>query len=229
MRLARRGQPSYAVDIMAKLKVVIIPVTPFRQNCSLVFNEETKRGAIVDPGGDVPAILDAIKQSGVAVEKILLTHGHIDHAGGAAELREALGVAIEGPHPDDKFLLNDLPKSGAKYGMADARVVVPDRWLGDGDEVSVAGLKFAVLHAPGHSPGSVVLFNTENRFALMGDVLFQGSVGRTDFPYGSEKTLLASIRDKVLPLGDDVVFLPGHGSASQIGVERKTNPFIQKL
>lgn len=229
MRLARRGQPSYAVDIMAKLKVVIIPVTPFRQNCSLVFNEETKRGAIVDPGGDVPAILDAIKQSGVAVEKILLTHGHIDHAGGAAELREALGVAIEGPHPDDKFLLNDLPKSGAKYGMADARVVVPDRWLGDGDEVSVAGLKFAVLHAPGHSPGSVVLFNTENRFALMGDVLFQGSVGRTDFPYGSETTLLASIRDKVLPLGDDVVFLPGHGSASQIGVERKTNPFIQKL
>ena len=229
MRLARRGQPSYAVDIMAKLKVVIIPVTPFRQNCSLVFNEETKRGAIVDPGGDVPAILDAIKQSGVAVEKILLTHGHIDHAGGAAELREALGVAIEGPHLDDKFLLNDLPKSGAKYGMADARVVVPDRWLGDGDEVSVAGLKFAVLHAPGHSPGSVVLFNTENRFALMGDVLFQGSVGRTDFPYGSEKTLLASIRDKVLPLGDDVVFLPGHGSASQIVVERKTNPFIQKL
>ncbi len=229
MRLARRGQPSYAVDIMAKLKVVIIPVTPFRQNCSLVFNEETKRGAIVDPGGDVPAILDAIKQSGVAVEKILLTHGHIDHAGGAAELREALGVAIEGPHPDDKFLLNDLPKSGAKYGMADARVVVPDRWLGDGDEVSVAGLKFEVLHAPGHSPGSVVLFNAENRFALMGDVLFQGSVGRTDFPYGSETTLLASIRDKVLPLGDDVVFLPGHGSASQIGVERKTNPFIQKL
>jgi hydroxyacylglutathione hydrolase len=229
LRLARRGQPSYAVDIMAKLKVVIIPVTPFRQNCSLVFNEETKSGAIVDPGGDVPAILDAIKQSGVAVEKILLTHGHIDHAGGAAELREALGVAIEGPHLDDKFLLNDLPKSGAKYGMADARVVVPDRWLGDGDEVSVAGLKFEVLHAPGHSPGSVVLFNTENRFALMGDVLFQGSVGRTDFPYGSEKTLLASIRDKVLPLGDDVVFLPGHGSASQIGVERKTNPFIQKL
>jgi hydroxyacylglutathione hydrolase len=214
---------------MAKLKVVIIPVTPFRQNCSLVFNEETKSGAIVDPGGDVPAILDAIKQSGVAVEKILLTHGHIDHAGGAAELREALGVAIEGPHLDDKFLLNDLPKSGAKYGMADARVVVPDRWLGDGDEVSVAGLKFEVLHAPGHSPGSVVLFNKENRFALMGDVLFQGSVGRTDFPYGSEKTLLASIRDKVLPLGDDVVFLPGHGSASQIGVERKTNPFIQKL
>jgi hydroxyacylglutathione hydrolase len=214
---------------MAKLKVLIIPVTPFQQNCSLVFNEETKRGAIVDPGGDVPAILKAIEQAGVAIEKILLTHGHIDHAGGAAALREALGVKIEGPHRDDLFLLDDLPKSGAKYGMAEARVVEPDRWLEEGDEVTVADLKFAILHAPGHSPGSVVFFNDENRFALMGDVLFQGSVGRTDFPYGSGETLLASIRDKVLPLGDDVVFLPGHGSASQIGVERKTNPHIQRL
>jgi hydroxyacylglutathione hydrolase len=229
LRLARGKQPSYAVDIMAKLKVLIIPVTPFQQNCALVFNEETRQGAVVDPGGDVPEILKAIAQSGVKIEKILLTHGHIDHAGGAAELREKLGVPIEGPHKDDLFLLNDLPKSGAKYGMADARVVEPDRWLEDGDEVTVAGLKFAIYHAPGHSPGSVVFFNDENRFALMGDVLFQGSVGRTDFPYGSEKTLLASIRDKVLPLGDDVMFLPGHGSASQIGVERKTNPFIQKL
>ena len=229
LRLARCEQPSYAVDIMAKLKVLIIPVTPFGQNCSLVFNEETKRGAVVDPGGDVPEVLKAIEQSGVKIEKILLTHGHIDHAGGAAELRDALGVKIEGPHKDDQFLLNDLPKSGAKYGMVNARVVEPDRWLEDGDEVTVAGLKFAIFHAPGHSPGSVVFFNDENRFALMGDVLFQGSVGRTDFPYGSEKTLLNSIRDKILPLGDDVVFLPGHGSASQIGVERKTNPYIKEL
>ena len=229
LRLARCEQPSYAVDIMAKLKVLIIPVTPFGQNCSLVFNEEIKQGAVVDPGGDVPEILKAIEQSGVVIEKILLTHGHIDHAGGAAELRDALGVKIEGPHKDDQFLLNDLPKSGAKYGMVNARVVEPDRWLEDGDEVTVAGLKFAIFHAPGHSPGSVVFFNDENRFALMGDVLFQGSVGRTDFPYGSEKTLLASIRDKILPLGDDVVFLPGHGSASQIGVERKTNPYIKEL
>ena len=212
---------------MAKLKVLIIPVTPFQQNCSLVFDEETKRGAIVDPGGDVPAILTAITQAGVTIEKILLTHGHIDHAGGAAELRDALGVKIEGPHLDDLFLLNDLPKSGAKYGMADVRSVVPDRWLNDGDEVTVAGLKFSILHAPGHSPGSVVFFDGDNRFALMGDVLFQGSVGRTDFPYGSEATLLKSIREKVLPLGDDVVFLPGHGSASRIGIERETNPFIQ--
>lgn len=214
---------------MAKLKVLIIPVTPFQQNCSLVFDEESKRGAIVDPGGDVPNILKAIEQSNVTVEKMLLTHGHIDHAGGAAELRDALGVQIEGPHTDDLFLLNDLPKSGAKYGMVDARSVVPDRWLQDGDEVTFADLKFSILHAPGHSPGSIVFFNDANRFALMGDVLFQGSVGRTDFPYGSHDTLMKSIREKVLPLGDDISFLPGHGRASQIGVERKTNPFIQGL
>ncbi len=215
--------------IMAKLKILIIPVTPFQQNCSLVFDEGAKRGAVVDPGGDVPAILNAIKQAGVSIEKILLTHGHIDHAGGAAELRDALGVLIEGPHIDDQFLMDDLPKSGAKYGMSDARIVTSDRYLGDGDEVVVAGLKFSVSHAPGHSPGSVIFFNDENRFALMGDVLFQGSVGRTDFPYGSEKTLLSSIKSKVLPLGDDVVFLPGHGSASSIGAERKSNPYIQGL
>jgi hydroxyacylglutathione hydrolase len=214
---------------MAKLKVLIIPVTPFQQNCSLVFNGESKRGAIVDPGGDVPNILKAIEQSDVTIEMILLTHGHIDHAGGAAELRDALGVQIEGPHKDDLFLLKDLPMSGAKFGMADSRSVVPDRWLNDGDEVEVAGLKFQILHAPGHSPGSVVFFNDENRFALMGDVLFQGSVGRTDFPYGSHDTLMKSIKEKVLPLGDNVSFLPGHGRASQIGVERKTNPFIQGL
>ena len=214
---------------MAKLKVLIVPVTPFQQNCSLVFDEGTKRGAIVDPGGDVPNILKAVEQSNVKIEKILLTHGHIDHAGGAAELRDTLGVQIEGPHVDDLFLLKDLPKSGAKYGMVDARSVVPDRWLKDGDEAIVAGLKFSILHAPGHSPGSVILFNDENRFALMGDVLFQGSVGRTDFPYGSHETLMKSIKEKVLPLGDDVMFLPGHGPASQIGTERKTNPFIQGL
>ncbi len=214
---------------MAKLKVLIIPVTPFQQNCSLVFDEASKRGAIVDPGGDVPNILKAIEQSGVKIEKILLTHGHIDHAGGASELRDALGVQIEGPHRDDLFLLKDLPTNGAKFGMADSRSVVPDRWLDDGDEVDVADLKFSVLHAPGHSPGSVVFFNDANRFALMGDVLFQGSVGRTDFPYGSHETLMTSIKEKVLPLGDDVAFLPGHGRASQIGIERKTNPFIQGL
>lgn len=211
---------------MTKLQAFIIPVTPFQQNCSLVFDQEARRGAIVDPGGDVPRILEAIGTSGVTIEKILLTHGHIDHAGGAAELREALGVAIEGPHPEDQFLLDSLPQSGAQYGMADARAVTPDRWLKEGDTVTVGSLSFAVSEAPGHTPGSVVLFNAENRFALMGDVLFKGSVGRTDLPRGDHATLLRSIRDKVLPLGDDVVFLPGHGSPGTIGEERQTNPFL---
>jgi len=212
---------------MAKLKVFIIPVTPFQQNCSLVFDEDAKRGVIVDPGGDVPAILDAIKQSGIAIEKILLTHGHIDHAGGAAELRDALGTTIEGPHREDKFLLDGLPENGARYGMMGVRPVEPDRWLAEGDTVTVAGLSFDVIEAPGHTPGSVVFFNAENRFALMGDVLFQGSVGRTDLPRGSHETLIRSIREKILPLGDDVAFLPGHGPASRIGDERRNNPFLQ--
>jgi glyoxylase-like metal-dependent hydrolase (beta-lactamase superfamily II) len=213
---------------MAKLKALIIPVTPFQQNCSLIFDEEAKRGAVVDPGGDVPLILEAIKQSGIAIEKILLTHGHIDHAGGAAELREALATTIEGPNREDKFLLDALPESGAKFGMLGVRAVEPDRWLEEGDTVTVSGLNFSVLEAPGHTPGSVVFFNNENRFALMGDVLFQGSVGRTDLPRGSHETLLRSIREKILPLGDDVAFLPGHGPASRIGEERRTNPFLQE-
>lgn len=211
---------------MTKLQAMIIPVTPFQQNCALVFDDDTKVGAIVDPGGDVPRILDAIKQSGVNVEKILLTHGHIDHAGGAAELREALGVKIEGPHPEDTFLLETLAEVGREYGMTDARPVTPDRWLEEGDTVTVGGLTFAVYEAPGHTPGSVMFFNDENRFALMGDVLFQGSIGRTDFPRGDHETLLRSIREKIFPLGDDVVFLPGHGGPSTVGRERETNPFL---
>ena len=213
---------------MTKLQAIIIPVTPFQQNCSLVFVQDTMLGAIVDPGGDVAKIVEAIKQSGVSIEKILLTHGHIDHAGGAAELREALGVKIEGPHTEDQFLLDTLPQSGAQYGMIEARTVTPDRWLKEGDQVTVGGLNFAIYEAPGHTPGSVVFFNAENRFALVGDVLFQGSVGRTDVPRVSHETLMRSIRDKLLPLGDDVVFLPGHGSPGQIGEERRSNPFLNE-
>lgn len=209
-------------------RVAVIPVTGFQQNCSLVYDNVSKRGAVVDPGGDVDMIMEAIGKMGLAIEKILLTHGHIDHAGGAAELRERLGVKIEGPHEGDKFLLDSLPQSGARYGMLTAREVTPDRWLTDGDDVEVAGFRFAIIHAPGHSPGSVVFFNAANRFALMGDVLFQGSIGRTDLPGGSHETLLESIEKKVLPLGDDVVFLPGHGSASSIGDERQGNPFLRR-
>ena len=207
---------------------MIIPVTPFQQNCSLVFDAEQKVGAIVDPGGDVPRILEAIAKSGVTIEKIILTHGHIDHAGGAADLRDALKVEIVGPHPEDTFLLETLAEVGRGYGMADARDVTPDRWLKEGDTVKVGGVEFDVYEAPGHTPGSVVLFNDENRFALVGDVLFQGSVGRTDFPRGDHETLIRSIKDKLYPLGDDVVFLPGHGSPSSIGEERKSNPFLNE-
>lgn len=212
---------------MAKLKVLVVPVTPFQQNCSIVFDEAVKVGAVVDPGGDIPAIREAIGQSGARIEKILLTHGHLDHAGGAAELAETLGVGIEGPHVDDLFLLENLAESGARYGIMGMRPVAPGRWLGDGDTVQVGGLTFSVYHAPGHSPGSVVYYDAANRFALMGDVLFQGSIGRTDLPRADHATLLRSIREKILPLGDDVVFLPGHGPASRIGVERQSNPFLQ--
>lgn len=212
---------------MAKLKIIIIPVTGFQQNCSLVIDEDTQQAAVVDPGGDLDRVVEAITQAGVNIEKILLTHGHIDHAGGAAELAEKLGVKIEGPHINDKPWLDNLPKRGVDFGIMGARAVTPDRWLKDGDSVGVGGLVFSIIEAPGHSPGSVVFFNAEHKFALMGDVLFQNSVGRTDMPGGNHETLIASIKEKILPLGDDVVFLPGHGVASRIGDERLTNPFIR--
>jgi hydroxyacylglutathione hydrolase len=211
---------------MTDFRLAIVPVTGFRQNCSILYHETSKRAAVVDPGGDVTAILDAIKQLGVTVEKILITHGHIDHAGGAAELREKLGVTIEGPHKADDFLLQDLPATGANYGQLDARVVTPDRWLADGDVVEAAGFTFRVIEAPGHSPGSVVFFNEAQRFAFMGDVLFKNSIGRTDLRQSNHDHLMRSIREKILPLGDDVVFLPGHGEASRIGDERINNPFL---
>lgn len=208
------------------LKAAIVPVTPFQQNCTLLWDPVTMKGAVVDPGGDLDRIEAAIAEVGMQPEKILLTHGHIDHAGGAAELRERLGgIPIEGPHANERPLLDALEQQGQAYGM-EARAVTPDRWLADGDTVSVAGHPFEVLHCPGHSPGSVVLFNRAQRFALMGDVLFQGSIGRTDLPLGSHESLMHAIRTKVLPLGDDVAFICGHGPTSTIGQERRTNPFI---
>jgi hydroxyacylglutathione hydrolase len=205
---------------------LIIPVTLFEQNCTLFWCLNTKKAVVIDPGGDVPKILAAIKQSDVTVEKIWLTHGHIDHVGGADKLREELKVPIEGPHIADKFLLDNVVNSGARFGMSGVRNFTPDRWLDEGDQVSIGDLTFDILHCPGHSPGSVVFFQKEMRFAHVGDVLFNGSVGRSDIPGGNHDTLIKSIKDKLLPLGDDVGFFCGHGARSTIGHERMTNPFL---
>jgi glyoxylase-like metal-dependent hydrolase (beta-lactamase superfamily II) len=213
-------------ETKAKAGAVIIPVTLFEQNCTLIWCEATRKAVVIDPGGDVDKIQAAIRQSNVTVEKIWLTHGHIDHVGGAAELRDALGVEIIGPHIDDKFLLDNVVMSGMRFGMTGVRDVAPDRWLEEGDQVGVGELTFDILHCPGHSPGSVVFFSKDMRFALVGDVLFSGSVGRSDIPGGDHDTLIRSIKDKLLPLGDDVGFICGHGPGSSIGHERMTNPFL---
>lgn len=211
---------------MAKAQATIIPVTPFEQNCTLLWCDATKRAVVIDPGGDLDQINEAIAKAGVTVERIWLTHGHIDHAAGAADLKDALGVPVEGPHKADAFLLAHLPETGRQYGIP-ARAITPDRWLDEGDETSVGELRFDVLHCPGHSPGSVVFVNRDQRFAIVGDVLFAGSVGRTDLPGGDHASLLRSIKEKLLPLGDDVAFICGHGPASTIGRQRTTNPFLR--
>ena len=212
---------------MQALKVTIVPVTGFEQNCSIVACTATNQAAIVDPGGDVARIRDAVTQLKVTPEKIWLTHGHIDYAGGAAELAEALSIPIEGPDERDAFLLANLAAQGQKFGIMDSRNVTPTRWLVEGETVSVGDLTFNVLHVPGHTPGHLVFVNAPSRFALVGDTLFQGSVGRTDFPYGSHDELIGGIKAKLLPLGDDVTILPGHGPASTIGRERASNGFLQ--
>ena len=219
--------PSTQSSAIQQLKAAIVPVTPFEQNCTLMWGETSKRGVVVDPGGDVPRIQEAITQAGITVEAILLTHGHIDHAGGAAELKAALGVEIIGPHIADKFLLDGLAEQAKRFGFA-ARAVTPDRWLDEGETITISDQPFEIFHCPGHSPGSVVMFNRRQRFALVGDVLFAGSIGRTDFPYGDHAALIDAIKTKLLPLGDDVAFICGHGQPSTIGAERTSNPFLQE-
>lgn len=221
---------------MSELKAAIVPVTPFQQNCAIIWNDATKRAAVIDPGGDVDRLLEAIGKLGARVEKIVLSHGHIDHAGGAAALKEALEAAgaegttrsipIEGPDERDRFLLEGLEAQGRAFGITGARNVVPDRWLHEGDQIELAGQTFDVLHCPGHTPGHIVLVNAPARFAILGDVLFRGSIGRTDFPYGDHAALIRSIKEKLLPLGDDLAFLCGHGPGSTIGAERRSNPFL---
>jgi len=208
------------------MKVRIIPVTSFQQNCTLLWCEKTRHAAVIDPGGDVQKILAAIAEEGVTVEKLLVTHGHIDHVGGAAELAKSLSVLIEGPHVDDAFLLKELPLKAQSYGFPPAESFIPSRWLKGGDIVQFGEERLTVVHAPGHTPGHVVYFDPISKLALVGDVLFKGSIGRTDFPRGDHGTLISSIRKKLFPLGDDVDFIPGHGAMSDFGHEQRTNPFV---
>jgi hydroxyacylglutathione hydrolase len=208
------------------MKVFVIPVTPFRQNCSLLVCEATNHAAVVDPGGDIELIEGAIEKEGVTVEKVLLTHGHLDHCGAAKALATRYGVPIEGPHVDERFWLDQLAAQSQRFGFPHAEAFEPDRWLSDGDTVRFGDETFDVYHCPGHTPGHVVFVSGRHRLALVGDVLFAGSIGRTDFPRGSQADLIASIRTKLWPLGEDIAFIPGHGPTSTFGEERRTNPYV---
>lgn len=208
------------------MKVAVVPVTPFQQNCSLLVDERSNKAALVDPGGDLERILEALERSGAELERILLTHGHLDHCGAAAELRRRSGVPLEGPQREDRFWIEQLPEQGGRFGFGALEAFEPDRWLEDGDTVRVGDATLEVRHCPGHTPGHVVFFAPEERLALVGDVLFAGSIGRTDFPRGDLETLIRSITTRLWPLGDDVAFIPGHGPMSTFGEERATNPFV---
>lgn len=208
------------------MKYAILPVTPFEQNCSFLLCEKTGKLAIVDPGGDLPRIRAAIAEMGGTPEKILVTHGHLDHVGAVAELAEALSLPIEGPHREDQFWIDMLPQQAQMFGFPTPQPFTPDRWLEDGDSVTVGETHFQVLHCPGHTPGHVIFYQPEEKLAVVGDVLFAGSVGRTDFPRGDFRQLESSIRDKLFPLGDDIAFIPGHGPMSSFGEERRSNPFV---
>ena len=207
------------------LRAAIVPVTPLQQNCTLLWCTATMRGTFVDPGGDLPRLKATAQQAEVTIEKILLTHGHIDHCGSAGILAEELGVEIEGPHEADRYWIDRLADDGAKYGIT-GRTFEPSRWLVDGDQATVGELIFDVRHCPGHTPGHVVFHHPGSKLAIVGDVLFQGSVGRWDFPHGNQQQLIASITQRLWPMGDDTAFVPGHGPMSTFGHERATNPYV---
>ena len=208
------------------LKAVVVPVTLFQQNCSVIWCDETMKGAVVDPGGEIEKILAAAEENDVDIEKILITHGHLDHASATKPLSEQLEVPIEGPHRDEIFWIERLPADCAEYGFPPAEPFEPTRWLDDGDRVSVGNITMDVYHCPGHTPGHVVFVEPDQKVAFVGDVIFQGSIGRTDFPKGNHADLIASIREKLFPLGDEIVFVPGHGPLSTFGDERQSNPFV---
>lgn len=208
------------------LSVTVVPVTAFQQNCSVLRCNRTGRGAVVDPGGEIERVMEAAREMEASIEKILVTHGHLDHVGAVAALAAQLGVPVEGPHPDDGFWIDALVEQGRMFGFPPSEPFTPDRWLGEGDTVEFGEVRLDVHHCPGHTPGHVVFFHEPSRLAIVGDVLFRGSIGRTDFPRGDYDTLIDSIRRRLFPLGDDVQFIPGHGPTSTIGHERRTNPFV---
>ena len=214
---------------MGKFNVAIVPVTVFQQNCALVWQEDSGKGVVIDPGGDIESILREIENKKIEIERILLTHGHIDHVGGATDLAEQLSVPVEGPHIDDQPLLANIETQALQFGLGSGKNVVPNRWLEEGDNVLISDEQFEVFHCPGHSPGHVVFFNRDAELLIAGDVLFKGSIGRTDLYKGDFDVLIASIREKLFPLGDQVQFICGHGESSTIGHERMANPFLQKI
>ena len=208
------------------MQFVIIPVTPLAQNCTLLCCEQTRRAAVVDPGGEIDRIISMAQSKNVEIEKILITHGHFDHIGGVSELAERLSIPVEGPHREDQFLIESLPQQCKIYDFPPTQSFIPDRWLKQGDQVVFGDQQLEVLHCPGHTPGHVVYFHEKEKLALVGDVLFKGSIGRTDFPRGNHETLIRSIHEKLWPLGGDVQFIPGHGPLSTFGEEQKTNPHV---
>ena len=208
------------------LRYQIIPVTPFQQNCTVFWNEETKKGGIVDPGGDLALLNKFIGEQGIEIEKILVTHGHLDHAGSVKAMADERNIPIIGPHKDDKFWIDGMPDAAAQYGFPEALAFEPDQWLEHGDTVEVAGVQFDVVHCPGHTPGHVVFVQSDDKVAMVGDVIFQGSIGRTDFPKGNHQQLIDSITERLWPLGLDITFIPGHGPTSTFAAEKQTNPFV---
>ncbi|WP_137891067.1 MBL fold metallo-hydrolase [Ramlibacter sp. 2FC] len=204
-----------------------VPVTPFQQNCSIVWCDETLQAAVIDPGGEIERLLAEVARLGLKLEQIWLTHAHIDHAGGTGELAARLGLPIVGPHPGDQFWIDGLPQQSQMFGFPPAQAFTPTRWLNDGDSVTLGRCTLAVRHCPGHTPGHVVFHSPEIRRAFVGDVLFAGSIGRTDFPQGNHEQLITSITERLWPMGDDTVFIPGHGPESSFGRERRSNPYVR--
>ena len=211
------------------LKYLTIPVTAFQQNCSLVWDDQSLQAAVIDPGGDLNLILDAVAKLGLKLEQVWITHGHLDHCSGAADLSEQLGLPIRGPHKGDLFWIEGLPEAAMNYGFPPARAFTPTRWLQDRDTVTLGAHTLNVRHCPGHTPGHVVFHSPEISRAFVGDVLFAGSIGRTDFPQGDFDTLIDSIRTRLWPMGNDTVFIPGHGPESTFGRERRSNPYVRDL